>query len=72
MPQPLTPQIVPAATAAAIALPQHKAAALVGVSVRTLYRWEKAGLVQGRRVTARGAKLYPVEALRRLATGAAQ
>lgn len=50
-------------------LKQQAAAAFLGVTVRTLARWEEAGIVRGHRVRPGGAKLYDVEALRKAAAG---
>jgi predicted site-specific integrase-resolvase len=48
------------------AVSQTKAADLFGVSDRTIRRWEKDGLITGRRVKKGGKKFYPYEQLRRL------
>jgi DNA-binding transcriptional MerR regulator len=50
-----------------IALPQMQAARAIGVTDRTLRRWEREGLIAGRRVRRGGVKLYAVEQLRALA-----
>jgi DNA-binding transcriptional MerR regulator len=50
-----------------IALPQPKAAAALGVTVRTLRRWELRGLITATRPVPGGAKLYPVDKLKELA-----
>jgi len=44
---------------------QTDAAKRYGLSDRTIRRWEKAGLVQGKRV--RGVKLYPLAKIDELA-----
>jgi DNA-binding transcriptional MerR regulator len=47
-----------------IALPQTQLAKAIGVSTRTIHRWEKRGLLKGHRVG--GVKLYPVDKVKEL------
>lgn len=47
---------------------QVEAARLFGVTDRTIRRWEKKGLIHGRRING-GAKHYPYAKLKALAEG---
>jgi len=51
-----------------IGMSQVQAAKSLGVCSRTLRRWEKRGLIRGRRVVPGGVKLYPISKLRELVT----
>jgi DNA-binding transcriptional MerR regulator len=48
-----------------LAMPQVQVAKAVGVSTRTIHRWEKRGILKGQRVG--GVKLYPVDKVKALA-----
>lgn len=50
-----------------LAYTQLQAAQAIGVSTRTIRRWEDEGLVTGRRLKKGGVKLYPADQLRKLA-----
>jgi hypothetical protein len=50
-------------------LTQVRAAKFFSVTDRTIRRWEKLGMLQGRRV--RGVKLYSIQELRELVNGTA-
>ncbi|HYE19230.1 MAG TPA: MerR family DNA-binding transcriptional regulator [Tepidisphaeraceae bacterium] len=56
------------ATRQSISVNQVEAARRVGVTDRTLRRWEKRGLIRSRRVN-NGVRLYPVDRLEALAKG---
>lgn len=48
----------------AIAVPQVKAARMLGVTDRTIRNWDKAGIIKGTKVD--GVKLYQVAELKKL------
>lgn len=50
----------------ALSMNQVEAARALGISDRTLRRWEKRKLIVGRRVGG-GVRLYPIDRLRELA-----
>lgn len=57
---------MPAPTAKTLSLNQTQAAKAVGVSDRTFRRWERKGIVKGRRVQPGGVKLYGIGQLQAL------